>query len=221
MSNINKDITAALSVNFDAAEQQAIINAINLSLYDAPSSKAGLQHMGLYLPGGWYSLARAARSAYSTASGAAGRLDLAPYVPGKELIITDFSINVLVAAAGQDVQFLVYDGTGPSGFPGNLVFQSGDASLDSTGLTQVTANNLTLEQGQLYWIGLQYSGGGTVSAHTNVDMISLGSVPDGSGDYVCVRRAGTFNAPPSNFNFTSADLAAVTAFPAVRFKLQA
>lgn len=221
MSNINKDITAALSVNFDAAEQQAIINAINLSLYDAPSSKAGLQHMGLYLPGGWYSLARAARSAYSTVSGVAGRLDLAPYVPGKRLVITDFSVNVVVNAAGQDVQFLVYDDTGPNGFPGNLVFKSGDAGLDATGLTQITANNLVLEQGELYWIGLQYSGTGTISAHTNVDMISLGAMPDGSGDYVCVRRAGTFNAPPTTFGFTSADLAAVASFPAVRFKLQA
>lgn len=220
MSHISREISQTLAVNFDAAEQGAILSAIEQALYNAPTSKAGTNNMGLYIEDSWYSIARAARSSYSTTSGSGGRIELAPYAPGKTLTIPNMALNVLVGSAGQTIEFLIYDDTGPFDFPGNLIYRSNPIDIAASGLKTVATPGLVLEQGELYWIGVQYSGGGTVSAHTNVDMVSLGATPDGTGEYTSVRRAGTFGAPPQNFGFTTNDLVAVAGFPAVRFQVR-
>ena len=95
-------------------------------------------------------------------SGAAGRIDVFPFIPGADLEANALGVNCTTAVAGALCKLVVYDAL-PNGMPGILLLETNTADLSTLGNKVLTAS-LTLYRGRTYWLGVRHSATASLSA---------------------------------------------------------
>jgi hypothetical protein len=144
-------------------------------------------------------------------SGAAGRLDIFPFIPGADLGANALGVNCTTAVAGALCKLVVYDAL-PNGTPGSLLLETGTADLSTIGNKVLTAS-LTLYRGRTYWLGVRHSSTASLSAW------ALQATPDLNGGTTMVttsrktlRRTVTFTtAAPTTWGYSAAEINATAA----------
>ena len=144
-------------------------------------------------------------------SGAAGRIDIFPYIPGADLEANAFGVNCTTAVAGALCKLVVYDAL-PNGTPGSLLLETGTADLATVGNKVLTAS-LTLYRGRTYWLGVRHSSTASLSAW------ALQATPDINGGTTMtttarktLRRTVTFTtAAPATWAYSAAEINAAVA----------
>lgn len=144
-------------------------------------------------------------------TGAAGRIDIFPFVPSADLVIDALGINCTTAVAAAQGKLVVYDALA-NGQPGALRLETATADLSTTGNKTLTAS-LTLYRGRTYWLGVRHSSTAALSAW------ALQATPDINGGTTMMttarktlRRTVTFaNPAPSSWGFTAAEINAAVA----------
>ena len=144
-------------------------------------------------------------------SGAANRIDIFPFIPGGDLVANALGVNCSTAVAAALCKLVVYDAL-EDGTPGNLILETGNADLSTTGNKVLTAS-LTLLRGRTYWLGVRHSSTASLSAW------ALQSTPDINGGTTMVttarktlRRTVTFaTAAPASWVYSAAEINAAVA----------
>ena len=95
-------------------------------------------------------------------AGAAGRMDLFPFIPRDDITIDRLSVNVttLIAAALGKIVLYAIDSTGR---PAALILETGDLDFSTVGLKEATVAQ-TLRRGITNWIGIRHSSTAILSA---------------------------------------------------------
>lgn len=101
-------------------------------------------------------------AATGVSAGAAGRMDLFPFIPRDDITIDRLSVNVttLIAAALGKIVLYAADATGR---PATLILETGDLDFATVGLKEATVAQ-TLRCGISYWIGIRHSSTAILSA---------------------------------------------------------
>lgn len=159
-------------------------------------------------PTGEYLLttAGAGGAAAATLAGAAGRVDLFPYLPREDIAINQLVVNCTTAVASAQGKIVVY-GSDANGRADGLLLETGVLDFGTTGVKVATVN-LTLKKGEVYWLGVRHSSTATLSAWatTSTPDINGGTAISTSARKV-LRRTLTFaNAAPAAWGFTSAEI---------------
>ena len=144
-------------------------------------------------------------------SGAAGRIDIFPFIPGADLEANALGVNCTTAVAGALCKLVVYDAL-PNGTPGSLLLETSTADLSTLGNKVLTAS-LTLYRGRTYWLGVRHSATASLSAW------ALQATPDINGGTAMVttarktlRRTVTFTtAAPATWTYSAAEINAAVA----------
>lgn len=147
----------------------------------------------------------------ATLAGAAGRIDLFPFLARADLSIDRFVANCTTAVAGALARIAVYS-SDAAGRPSTLIAESADLDLGTTGAKLATLA-LTLRQGRTLWLGLRHSSTATVStwATTATPDINGGTTPVTTLRKV-LRRTVAWGTPlPATWGFTSAEITAAAA----------
>lgn len=149
--------------------------------------------------------------ATSVLTGAAGRMDLFPFVSGGDLAVDALGVNCTTAVAAALCKLVVYEALA-NGQPGGLLFETATADLSTVG-NKVLAASLTVYRGRTYWLGVRHSSTAALSTW------GLQATPDINGGASMVttarktlRRTVTFaNAAPANWGFVSSEITASAA----------
>jgi hypothetical protein len=144
-------------------------------------------------------------------SGAAGRIDIFPFIPGADLEANALGVNCTTAVAGALCKLVVYDAL-PNSMPGSLLLETGTADLSTLGNKVLTAS-LSLYRGRTYWLGVRHSATASLSAW------ALQATPDINGGTAMVttarktlRRTVTFaTAAPATWIYSAAEINAAVA----------
>ena len=153
-------------------------------------------------------------SSTTSAAGAANRIDLFPFIPGRDFAVDRLAVNVTVAVAGALGKVLLYSAD-EAGQPDALMLETATIDLSGTGIRTVDAS-FSLDQGQCYWFGLRHSATSTVSlwqVYASPD-INGGTTPATTPRKI-LRRFVTFgNGAPTTWGYTSTEITGVNA-PAI------
>ena len=156
--------------------------------------------------------------ATGTLAGAAGRIDLFPFLPRADLAIDRLMLNCTTAVAAALARVLVY-ASDANGRPDGLILESGDLDLATTGAKTATVA-LTLRQGRCYWLGTRHSSTATTSAWalTATPDLNGGTAPATTARKVLRRTVAWGSAAPATWGFTAAEINA-TAAPAIWLRM--
>ena len=157
-------------------------------------------------------------SATGTTSGAAGRIDLFPFLSRADLAIDRVLVNCTTSVLGALARVTLY-ASDALGRPAALITESADLDLGAAG-SRNAAIALTLRQGRTYWIGLRTSSTAAVSAWSvsATPDINGGTTPQTTLRKVLRRTIAFTGAAPATWGFTSAEIASVSA-PAIWLRL--
>ena len=153
-----------------------------------------------------------------SAAGAAGRIDLFPFIPRADLSIDRLVANCTAALAGALGRILLY-AADAHGRPEALLHESADLDLSTTG-AKAAPIAITLRQGRVIWLGLRHSSTATLShwVLSATPDINGGSAPATTPRKV-LRRSLAWGSPaPANWGFTSAEISATPA-PAIWLRM--
>lgn len=159
-------------------------------------------------------------TAASTAGGAAGRLEIAPYYTSAGLRIDQIGVAVSTGVASATVRVLIY-ATGADGWPSDLLYESASLDCSSAGYKSV-ALDFTFEAGTQYWLGVHHSSTATLRAITQASLPNLGLGTSGAatGYTTMLRRTQTYAslAPTTWDAVSSAQMISNATMPSVRFR---
>lgn len=153
-----------------------------------------------------------------TLAGAAGRLDLFPFLPRSDLAVDRLILNCTTAVAGALARIVVY-GCDAFGRPDALALETDDLDLSTTGAKSATVS-LPLRQGRTLWLGLRHSAGAatsTWSLNATPDL-NGGTAPVTSARKILRRTVSWANSAPANWSFTSSEINAAAA-PAIWLRI--
>lgn len=139
-------------------------------------------------------------------AGAAGRIDLYPFIPRADLVTDGLGVNCTVAVAAALAKMVVYD-SDALGRPNALLLETATVDLSTVG-SKIAAASLTLLQGQTYWLGVRHNSTATLSAW------GAQATPDINGGVAMqttarkiIRRTVTFtSAAPTPWGFLSSEV---------------
>lgn len=157
-------------------------------------------------------------TASSTVAGAANRCDLAPYYTSINLPIDQIGIACSTAVASAQAKIVIYD-SDANGWPGELLYESGNLDLGTTGY-KFASLTFTFQSGRQYWIGVRHSSTATIRTINVSSAVNLGvNGSNGSNYFTILRRTITYaNAAPNPWTFVSTDLVANVTPPSIRFR---
>ena len=137
-------------------------------------------------------------------AGAAGRIDLFPFIPRDDINIDRLSVNVttLIAAALGKIVLYAADATGK---PAILILETGDLDFSTVGLKEATVTQ-TLRRGITYWIGIRHSSTATLSAWASTATPDLnGGTPVTTARKVLRRTLAYATAAPGTWGYLSSE----------------
>lgn len=160
----------------------------------------------------------ASSGSLGTLAGAAGRIDLFPFMPRADLVIDRVVLNCTTAVAGALARILIYN-SDALGRPDELVLESADLDLGSTGAKLATVA-LTLRQGRGLWLGLRHASTATTSTWpaSGTPDINGGTTLATTARKVLRRTLAWATPAPANWGFTSAEINAASA-PAIWLRM--
>jgi hypothetical protein len=148
-----------------------------------------------------------------TLAGAAGRIDLFPFMPRADVMLDRLTINCTTAVAGALARILIY-GSDANGRPDALLLETADLDLSTIGVKAATVA-LSLRQGRTVWLGIRHSSTATLSTWpvAATPDVNGGTLPVTAARKVLRRTIAWGSSAPSPWGFTSAEInsAAATA----------
>ena len=141
-----------------------------------------------------------------TLTGAAGRVDLFPFIPRADITIDRLAVNCTTAVAGALARCALY-AADAQGRPAALLLETADLDLSTTGIKLATVA-LGLRQGRTVWIGLRHSASAALStwgAGATPD-INGGTTPATSLRKTLRRTVAWGTALPSSWGFASSEI---------------
>lgn len=153
-----------------------------------------------------------------TLAGAAGRIDLFPFLPRADCTVDRVVVNCTTAVAAALARIVLYSADA-QGRPSGLLWESPDLDLGTAGTRLATVSQI-FRQGRTYWLGLRHSSTATIStwATTATPDINGGTTPAITLRKVLRRTIAWGTACPATWGFTSADINAAAA-PAIWLRL--
>ncbi len=100
--------------------------------------------------------------ATTTLLGAAGRVDIFPFVPRGDCVIDRLAVNCTTAVAAALGKLVVY-ASDNLGRPAGLLLETVDLDFGTTGVKTATVA-ITLLEGKCYWLGVRHSSTATLAA---------------------------------------------------------
>ena len=140
-------------------------------------------------------------------AGAAGRIDLFPFIPRDDITIDRLSVNVttLIAAALGKIVLYAADATGK---PATLILETGDLDFSTVGLKEATVAQ-TLRRGITYWIGIRHSSTAILSAWASTATPDLnGGAPVTTARKVLRRTLAYATAAPGTWGYLASETSA-------------
>jgi len=153
-----------------------------------------------------------------TLAGAAGRIDLFPFLARADISIDRAVLNCTTAVAGALGRIALY-AADSTGRPSTLITETADIDLSATGARLVTLTH-SFRQGRTFWLGLRHSSTATVSTWptTATPDLNGGTTPSTALRKV-LRRTVAWGTPlPATWGFTSAEITAAAA-PAIWLRM--
>ncbi len=150
-------------------------------------------------------------------AGAAGRIDLFPFIPRDDITVDRLTANVttLMAAALGKIILYAADATGK---PATLILETGDLDFSTVGLKEATVAQ-TLRRGITYWIGIRHSSTAILSAWASTATPDLnGGAPVTTARKVLRRTLAYATAAPSTWGYLASE---TNAGPGTAFWLRA
>jgi len=137
-------------------------------------------------------------------AGAAGRIDLFPFIPRDDITVDRLSVNVttLVGAALGKIVLYAADATGR---PGALILETGDLDFSTVSLKEATVAQ-TLRRGITYWIGIRHSSTATLAAWASTATPDLnGGAPVTTARKVLRRTFAYATAAPGTWGYLASE----------------
>ena len=137
-------------------------------------------------------------------AGAAGRIDLFPFIPRDDITTDRLSVNVttLIAAALGKIVLYAADATGR---PATLILETGDLDFSTVGLKEATVAQ-TLRRGSTYWIGIRHSSTAILSAWASTATPDLnGGAPVTTARKVLRRTLAYATAAPGTWGYLASE----------------
>ena len=137
-------------------------------------------------------------------AGAAGRIDLFPFIPRDDITIDRLSVNVttLIAAALGKIVLYAADATGR---PAALILETGDLDFSTVGLKEATVAQ-TLRRGITYWIGIRHSSTAILSAWASTATPDLnGGAPVTTARKVLRRTLAYATGAPGTWGYLASE----------------
>ncbi len=137
-------------------------------------------------------------------AGAAGRIDLFPFIPRDDITIDRLTVNVttLIAAALGKIVLYAADATGR---PAALILETGDLDFSTVGLKEATVAQ-TLRRGITYWIGIRHSSTAILSAWASTATPDLnGGAPVTTARKVLRRTLAYATAAPGTWGYLASE----------------
>ncbi len=137
-------------------------------------------------------------------AGAAGRIDLFPFIARDDIAIDRLSVNVttLIAAALGKIVLYAADATGR---PATLMLETGDLDFSTVGLKEATVAQ-TLRRGITYWIGIRHSSTAILSAWASTATPDLnGGAPATTARKVLRRTLAYATAAPGTWGYLASE----------------
>ena len=137
-------------------------------------------------------------------AGAAGRIDLFPFIPRDDITTDRLSVNVttLIAAALGKIVLYAADATGR---PAALILETGDLDFSTVGLKEATVAQ-TLRRGSTYWIGIRHSSTAILSAWASTATPDLnGGAPVTTARKVLRRTLAYATAAPGTWGYLASE----------------
>jgi Protein of unknown function (DUF2793) len=155
---------------------------------------------------GDYALATSGAGGAATGAlaGAAGRIDLFPFIPRDDMSIDRLAVNVTTLIAAALGKIVVYSADA-IGRPASLLLETGDLDFSTVGIKPSTAP-LTLRRGITYWLGIRHSSTATLSAWASTATPDLnGGVPVTTARKVLRRTLAYATAAPGTWGYLSSE----------------
>ena len=137
-------------------------------------------------------------------AGAAGRIDLFPFIPRDDITVDRLSVNVttFIAAALGKIVIYAADATGR---PAALILETGDLDFSTVGLKEATVAQ-TLRRGITYWIGIRHSSTAILSAWASTATPDLnGGAPVITARKVLRRTLAYATAAPGTWGYVASE----------------
>lgn len=137
-------------------------------------------------------------------AGAAGRIDLFPFIPRDDILLDRLAVNVttLIAAALGKIMVYSADATGR---PASLLLETGDLDFSTVGIKPATVS-LTLRSGVTYWLGIRHSSTASLSAWALTATPDLnGGAPVTTARKVLRRTLAYATAAPGTWGYLSSE----------------
>ena len=137
-------------------------------------------------------------------AGAAGRIDLFPFIPRDDITVDRLSVNVttLIAAALGKIVLYAAEATGR---PATLILETGDLDFSTVGLKEATVAQ-TLRRGITYWVGIRHSSTAILSAWASTATPDLnGGAPVTTARKVLRRTLAYGTAAPGTWGYLASE----------------
>jgi hypothetical protein len=137
-------------------------------------------------------------------AGAAGRMDIFPFIPRDDITIDRLSVNVttLIAAALGKIVLYAADATGR---PATLILETGDLDFATVGLKEAIIAQ-TMRCGITYWIGIRHSSTAILSAWASTATPDLnGGAPVTTARKVLRRTLAYATAAPGTWGYLASE----------------
>ena len=140
-------------------------------------------------------------------AGAAGRIDLFPFIPRDDITVDRLSVNVTTLIAAALGKIVVYSADA-TGRPASLLLETGDLDFSTVGIKPATAA-LTLRRGITYWLGIRHSSTATLSAWASTATPDLnGGAPVTTARKVLRRTLAYATAAPGTWGYLASETSA-------------
>ena len=137
-------------------------------------------------------------------AGAAGRIDLFPFIPRDDINIDRLSVNVTTLIAAALGKIVVYSADA-TGRPASLLLETGDLDFATIGVKPATAA-ITLRRGITYWLGIRHSSTATLSAWASTATPDLnGGAPVTTARKVLRRTLAYATAAPGTWGYLASE----------------
>ena len=137
-------------------------------------------------------------------AGAAGRMDLFPFIQRDDITVDRLSVNVttLIAAALGKIVLYAANATGR---PAALILETGDLDFSTVGMKEATVAQ-TLRRGITYWIGIRHSSTAILSAWASTATPDLnGGAPVTTARKVLRRTLAYATAAPGTWGYLASE----------------
>lgn len=137
-------------------------------------------------------------------AGAAGRIDLFPFIPRDDIVLDRLAVNITTLIAAALGKIVVYSADA-LGRPASLLLETGDLDFSTVGVKPATVS-LTLRCGVTYWLGIRHSSTATLSAWASTATPDLnGGAPVTTARKVLRRTLAYATAAPGTWGYLSSE----------------